>query len=409
MLWSKGLYVLKLLEEIKLSEEKHPFSKDNFYMSVQLVIRPDHTFRGIAGQVAKGHISVGDKVVVLPSLQSSSVKEILMHEKHLKESCIGESVVMVLADDIDVSRGDVLVAEKTAFNVVHAFVSDVVWLGEKPLAIGKQYWLKMGAFTCLAWIEEIIFLKDMLDLKEKKSQKVKINDIARVRISVGKQVVIAPYLENKTAGSFILVDKFRNDTLAAGMVLEGIYDEKQDLQTLKKKVKLAERLVRLDQKPALFIFTGIPGSAKIVLARALERFLFDKGYFVYTVDPENFEIDRHAEGETLRGVTNVFGALLDLGVVVFSTYTFAKKEDRSFVLNTFASQNIFEVFFDIDVEKARKRLLGLGRDPDNALLSYEKPHSPNLIIDANDLDVSEQLSKQLDRLYRFLQKKGLLH
>ena len=183
------------------------------------------------------------------------------------------------------------------------------------------------------------------------------------------------------------------------------HDEQTDIRSLSERLTAESRADRFSQKPSMIWFTGRPGSAKIVVARSLEKKLFQSGHLPYVLDPARIpETDRHATGKGLDSVINYADVILDSGVIVISAFTLPTEEDRSRVKEKFGAEQVLEIHSRADIKTCRARLEGLGRNPENALLEYTDPVNPDYVVNANELN----LSKELDAIMSLLLKKGFI-
>jgi selenocysteine-specific translation elongation factor len=232
-------------------------------------------YRGFAGQVASGRIAKGDPIMVMPSGKTSRVAGIDLFDRELDEAVPPLSVTIRLTDEVDVSRGDVLIDPRGRPQVSRKIEATVIWMNERPLDPGRSYLLKHAAQTTRAFIDELVCGIDLQTLAEKPITTVGLNDIARIRIRTNRALVFDPYGQNRTTGAFILIDSVTNDTVGAGMILSAAGHSESETGT---QISESERAERLRQKGAVVRLVAKDQLRAESFAYALERRLFDLGY-----------------------------------------------------------------------------------------------------------------------------------
>jgi len=305
-----GPTLLAYLENVPLTRQE---ALDDFRFPVQYVLRPHINYRGFAGTIASGRVRPGDEVLVLPSRRTTTVTHVDLFNEELSEAESPMSVALRLADEIDISRGDMLVPAAAAPNVVTHFEAMLVWLGRKELDLGKSYLLKHTTQTVRAEVSQIIHLVDLQNLEKTRASTFKLNDIGRVAVRTRRPIYVDPYDRNRTTGAFILIDSVTNDTVAAGMVAE--VAELGDSATSTTEgsgswVSDRERRERLGQAGAIVTIQESPSSLEI--GRAVERTLFDAGRVALLLD---LTTPPYQSPETL---TEVIRRLADAGVIVIA-------------------------------------------------------------------------------------------
>ena len=279
MLWFTGLPLMEALNTVKIAND-HNFVDARF--PVQYVNRPNLDFRGFCGTVASGVFKKGDIVTALPSGKSSKIKAIVTYDGDLDQAFPPMAVTFTLEDEIDVSRGDMLVGnQKNAPIVADKFRANIVWMAEKSLTPGRQYAIKLATRTVYGSISLIHHRIDVNTLEHHDANELKLNEIGSCTVSVNAPVVFDPYKNSKWTGSFIIIDRLTNGTVGAGMITGVTGDE--DLQP----VSAADRAARFSQTPTAIALTG--GNGKIV-AYQLERKLFDNGHAATVLEKHNAEL-----------------------------------------------------------------------------------------------------------------------
>lgn len=276
MPWFTGVPLMEALNTTPIVNDRD-FSNARF--PVQYVNRPNLDFRGFCGTIASGVFKKGDSITVLPSGKTSTIKSIVTYEGELEQAFAPMAVTLTIADEIDISRGDMIVGvEQTSAIVADQFKADIVWMTEKALTIGKQYVIKLATRSVSGTVSFIHYRIDVNTLEHHDADELKLNEIGSCTLSLGAPVVFDPYKLSKGTGSFIIIDRLTNVTVGAGMIV-GI-SEVDDLQ---KPVTAEDRLARFSQKPAVI---SLSGSDSDVVAYQLERKLFDNGHAVVVL-PES--------------------------------------------------------------------------------------------------------------------------
>ena len=216
MPWYEGASLLEYLESVPTTQ--HELIDDPFRMAVQWVSRPDYTFRGYAGRIASGRIRVGDPVVILPAGRRSMVERIVTMDEDLHQAIAGQSVTLTLADEIDCSRGDVIVSAHAVPETTDRLDATLVWMSDQKLIPHRSYWLKIGSQTLAASIDRTVSVIDVNNLGEREGEPLDLNDIGRVEIALDRSIPAVAYEQNRKLGGFILIDKLTNATVAAGLI-----------------------------------------------------------------------------------------------------------------------------------------------------------------------------------------------
>ncbi|HEB7547541.1 TPA: sulfate adenylyltransferase subunit CysN [Campylobacter coli] len=227
--WYNGKTLSELLDTLPITADFN----DEFIMSVQYVNRPHLNFRGFCGSIASGKISVGDEIMILPSLKTSKIKEIITPDienlkvldknekiQSSKNASFPSAITLTLEDEIDISRGDVIVSKNHSLKISNSFKAMMIWMSEAKFSLSGNYLIKIANLTTSITFEKIDFKKDINTFEESQSDELKLNDIAKCTLRLSKKTALAAYKDNKTLGSFIIIDRYSNETLAAGMVEE---------------------------------------------------------------------------------------------------------------------------------------------------------------------------------------------
>ena len=295
MSWYNGSTLMDFLETVNISSDRN-FT--DFRMPVQLVIRPDINFRGFAGTIASGIVRVGDEIMTLPSRKKSKIKEIVTQDGNLEEAFVPQSIVLTMEDEIECSRGDMIVKPKNLPKTEQKFDAMLVWMTDEAMVPGKQYLFKQTTKTAPGVIKTLQYEVDVNTMHSKPAPSLALNQIGRVNIELSQPIAFDRYRSNKSTGAFIVIDRITNGTVAAGMILDkrtsentgAWWDESPASATLTReisKVTDEERAARYGQKPITILFTGLPGSGKTTTAYGVERSLFDLGRSAAVLDGQN--------------------------------------------------------------------------------------------------------------------------
>ena len=284
--WYKGSTLLYHLESVKVDAADNVI---DFRFPVQYVIRPGMHFRGFSGQVASGHVRPGDEIMALPSGLTSKVKELVTRNGHLDIAYPGDSVAITLEDEIDISRGDMIVRKDNVPTIRNEFESFLCWMNEKELDVNKQYILQHTSRQVQVFIEDIFYRINVDTLQREEVNELKLNEIGRVKLKTSQSLFFDPYQINQKTGSFIIIDPTSNVTVAAGMIRAGStaskevhVEESKDLVSPNVtwepwNISREEREERNGQKAKVLWFTGISGAGKSTIAKALEKKLWETG------------------------------------------------------------------------------------------------------------------------------------
>jgi bifunctional enzyme CysN/CysC/sulfate adenylyltransferase subunit 1 len=272
--WWKGGTLLEFLETVPIANDRN---LENFRFPVQYVLRPDLHYRGFAGEVVSGSVKKGDSVMVLPSRKQTRVVGIDTFDGELETARAPMAVSLRLAEEIDISRGDMLVHPNDLPKATRAFDAMLVWLSERPLDTEKSYLLKHTTQMVRAQVQSVAFTVDLENLGEIPATTLGLNDIGKVRIEARRALYLDPYTKNRGTGSFILIDSLTNNTVAAGMILPGLDAIGATNDRGGSQVSAGERRERLGQMGACVVLQGSAALATEV-AFALERVLFDTGH-----------------------------------------------------------------------------------------------------------------------------------
>ncbi|WP_415898990.1 sulfate adenylyltransferase subunit CysN [Neptuniibacter sp. QD48_11] len=288
MSWFKGEPLMETLETVELANDQN---FDSLRFPVQYVNRPNLDFRGYCGTLTSGIVRPGDEVTVLPSGKSSKVKSIVTYEGEIEEAFPPMAVTLTLEDEIDISRGDILVHSNDVPETTNRFDSMVVWMSEEPLQKGRQYEVKLNTTRIAGGISNVRHRVDVNTLEQSAADSLELNEIARCEITLERPVVADDYRAHHGTGSFIIVDRLTNATVAAGMIIEG-GDEQTDLESKlvsASAVTTSDRTIRFGQQAATATIAGGSAEQRQTLLFSLESVLFEQGRAVVALNAEQLQ------------------------------------------------------------------------------------------------------------------------
>jgi bifunctional enzyme CysN/CysC len=400
-----------LLEHLETVPIASDVNYDDFRFPVQYVMRPDLNYRGFSGTIASGIVKKGDTLMVLPSRKTSKVVAIDTFDGELPQAHGAQSVTIKLADEIDISRGDMLVHEGNVPRVDHRFDAMMVWLSERALDRQKSYLLKHTTQLVRAEVEDVAFTVDLETLKQSEATRLELNDIGRVTLSCRRPLYFDPYKNNRVTGAFILVDSLTNNTVAAGMILPDAPQKAEDETTSpnslrpRSQVSPDERSERLGQKGATVWLTGLPASGKTAIAFALERRLFDQKRLAYVVDPDDgLSSGVRPDGSSPAQTPELARRCTDAGLIPIFAYASPLVADRLAIRDAVGSERFVEIHVKTSLEVRKRRdqrgVYGPGHQPP----SEEAPKTPDLVVSLDNSDPEEAAQA----IIGVLVKRGLL-
>ena len=396
--WYDGPPLIEYLDTVEIASEV----KDQpFRMPVQWVNRPNLDFRGFAGQILSGSLKPGDGVRALPSGKSSKVARIVTMGGDLDEAVEGQSVTLTLEDEIDVSRGDVLCADKQPAEVSDQFQATMLWMSDSAMLPGRSYVMKIGARECQMQVTEQRYRIDVNTRAHEAAKTLDLNEIGIVNIALDRDVAFDAYQDNRRMGGFIVIDRMTNETVGLGLInfalrrASNIHRQSMDIgKELRASMK--------GQKPVMLWFTGLSGAGKSTVANLVEKRLAAMGKHTYTLDGDNV---RHGLNndlgftdadrvENIRRVGEVAKLMLDAGLIVLVSFISPFRAERRIVRQMVEDGEFWEVFVDVPLDVAERRdVKGLYKKARAGEIKnftgidspYEAPTDPEIHIDADRL------------------------
>ncbi|WAG80039.1 sulfate adenylyltransferase subunit CysN [Metapseudomonas furukawaii] len=408
--WYTGQSLMEILETVEIAGDRNVA---DMRFPVQYVNRPNLNFRGFAGTLASGIVRKGDEVVALPSGKGSRVKSIVTYEGELEHAGPGQAITLTLEDEIDVSRGDMLVHADNQPLVTDSFDAMLVWMGEEPMLPGKKYDIKRATSYVPGSIPSIAHKVDVNTLEETAASSLQLNEIAKVKVSLDATIALDGYEQNRTTGAFIVIDRLTNGTVGAGMIISdpkagGNVSGHHGAQA---HVSAEERASRFGQKPATVLFSGLSGAGKSTLAYAVERKLFDMGRAVYVLDGQNLRHDlnkglpqdRAGRTENWRRAAHVARQFNEAGLLTLAAFVAPDAEGREQAKALIGADRLVTVYVQASPIVCRERdpqgLYAAGQDniPGESF-PYDVPLDADLVIDTQSVGVEEGVRQVLDLL-----------
>jgi bifunctional enzyme CysN/CysC len=395
--WYRGPALLPYLEEIEVNDDR---AAQPFRMPVQLVSRPDADFRGFAGTVASGSIGVGEDVVVLPSGGTSKVKQILGPGGECKTAAAGDAVTLTLSDEVDVARGDMLVGPHLRAQVADQFAAHLVWMSKEKLLPGRSYLMKINHGTVAATVTALKHRIDVNTLSKVAAKTLSLNDIGVCNLSLARRVAFDVFRENRDTGSFILIDRYTNETIAAGMIDFALW-RAGNIRHQRLAVTTAERSQLMGHKPLVLWFTGLSGAGKSTIANLVEAQLHARGVHTTMLDGDNVRLGLNKDlgftepdrVENIRRVGEVAKLMAEAGLVVLCSFISPFRAERRMVRELVGGNAFIEVFVDTPLKTCiardpkglyRRALSGEIRNFTGVDQTYELPEQPELHLMAGD-------------------------
>ena len=405
--WYTGPTLLEHLETVDV--EERAVAKP-FRMAVQWVNRPNLDFRGFSGTIASGEVRPGDSLVVAKSGKIGTVARIVTHDGDLLEGQAGEAVTIVLEEEIDISRGDVLAAVDARPEVSDQFAAHLVWMAEEHLLPGRPYLLKCGTRTVSATVTEIKYEIDVNTFDHLAAKALKLNQVAFLNLSLAEPIAFDPYAENRETGAFILIDRFTNATVAAGMISFGLR-RATNVHWQAVDVTREARAAQKGQKPRVVWFTGLSGSGKSTIANIVEKKLAALGRHTFLLDGDNV---RHGLNrdlgftdadrvENIRRVGEVAKLMTDAGLIVLVSFISPFRAERRMVRELTLPGEFVEVFVDTPIAECERRdVKGLYAKARSGRLKnftgidspYEPPEAPEIHLDTTQV-TAEAAAEQI--------------
>ena len=411
--WYNGQTIMEYLETVEISNQK---TLQSFRMPVQWVNRPNSNFRGFSGLISSGEINSGDKIRILPGGQTSTIKSIVTWGGNLTTAKAGQSVTIILDDEIDVSRGDVITISEDPCSEADQFQARILWMNENPMMPGRQYLLKSNSQSAMLTLGRLKHRIDVNTLDHLPAKTLELNEIGVCNISLDKRIAFDSYDKNQTMGGFIVIDRLSNNTVGMGLI-DFALRRSENIHWQKMDVSQESRAEQKSQVPKIIWFTGLSGSGKSSIANILEKKLQSLGRHTITLDGDNIRhgINRDLgftdadRVENIRRIGEVAKLMLNSGLICITSFISPFESERRMVRSLVSENEFIEVFVDTPLSVCEQRdVKGLyakarsGEIPNFTGISspFEKPINPEIRIDTLNISAEEAA----DQIIEFLSK-----
>ena len=428
MPWYGGVPLLEHLESVHIASDRNLI---DLRFPVQYVLRPDLTFRGFAGTVASGVLRPGDDIMELPSRKRSTVKAVYVDKQEVPEAFPPLAAVVTLEDEVDISRGDMLVRPENLPRISHDIEAMLVWMNEKPLAVGREYFIKHTTNLITGVVNRVHYRVDVNSLHRQPASTLELNEIGRVQLSLVRPLPHDPYNRNHVTGAFILIDRITNDTVAAGMIRGNKPQEAGSELTAAtaeaprpiepSEVTRDERIALFGHPPVTIWITGLPGSGKSSIARALEKRLVGMRHAATMIDgsalrqgiSRDLGFSGDARQENVRRAAAIARLFNDAGLITVAALVSPFADDRAAAQMTVGADQFILVHAaaPADACEARDTTGAWAKARAGELTyftgvsaPYEEPATPDLRLESHELAVDECV----DRIVTLLRERGIL-
>ena len=428
MPWYRGNTLMNFLESVYIGSDRN---LEDFRLPIQYVNRPNLDFRGFCGTIASGILRKGDEIMVLPSKRTSRVKRLVTQDGDLDEAFCPQSITVVLDDEVDCSRGDMIVRPGNVPKSSNQFDATIVWLNADALLPGKSYLFKHTSQTIPGQIDSLRYRVDVNTLHRSPAPDLQLNEIGRCSITLSQSIYFDAYKRNRSTGAFIIIDRLTNATVGAGMITDrdtarpkaAWESTEQDSAKTESmtEVNPQERSARFGQSPATILFTGLTGTGKSTIARAVERALFDQGRAVMVLDGEkmrngvNQDLGFSVEdrSENLRRSAHIARIMNDAGLICLAAFVAPSESIRARVAELVGKDKFFVVHLTADeqVRIARdskghyaKAQAGVLPNFPGVSALYEAPEKADLVVDSG----KHSLESCVEQVLELLTHRGVL-
>lgn len=409
MHWYQGPTLLGFLETVDIRDR---LTQHAFRFPVQWVNRPNAEFRGFSGTVVAGSIKPGDEVRALPSGQMASIDRIVLSTNDLDRAVTDQAVTLTLDREIDLSRGDLIVAADAPCEVSDQFEAELVWMDNEPGYVGRRYSFQLGTSQANASLTDIKFKYDVNTFEQLSGRELSFNEIANVQITLDAEIPFEAYTDCPGLGAFVLIDRYTNATVAAGMIRFALR-RSSNVHRQALSVDRAARERLSGHRGRVAWLTGLSGSGKSTIANAAEKILHEQGYRTYILDGDNV---RHGLSkdlgftvadrvENIRRIAEVAKLMLDAGVIVLTAFISPFRDERDMAKSLFEPDDFLEVFVDTPLAVAEERdPKGLYKKARSGELpnftgidsEYQPPKDPSLVLTTDGRTVEESAQELVE-------------
>ena len=429
--WYRGPTILHQLETVKVGAGRNVV---DFRFPVQYVIRPHQGFRGYAGRVASGSIAPGEDIVALPSGQESRIRSIVRMEDDIQRARAGDSVVITVEDDLDIGRGDMIVRRRNQPLVTRSIDADICWMSEEPMDTNRRWALQHTTRNVQAVVGNVIYRMNIDTLHRETANAFGLNDIGRIEFELADPLFVDAYRINRETGSFILIDPDTNNTVAAGMIRGAAQHVPPVGRTPAMERPVSPGVVwdeffipretreqRQGHLAAVLWMTGLSGSGKSTIARALEQRLFEQGVRTMSIDGDyvrhglcgDLSFSEADRAENIRRVSETARLFFEQGSITICSLVSPYRRDRAYPRHIIPEDRFFEVHVDCDLELCKERdpkglykkaLDNEIRDFTGISAPYEAPENPEIRLQTDALPLEECV----DRIVAMLAAQGII-
>jgi bifunctional enzyme CysN/CysC len=415
--WYHGPTLMAHLETVPVGDE---LADQPFRLPVQWVNRPNQNFRGFSGTVVSGTVRPGDVVKVMPSARTSTVDRIVTYDGDLAAGIAGQSLTVTLKDEIDVSRGSFLCAASAPLEVSDQFEVDILWMSDEPMLPGRPYIIRTGTSQVPGSFEELKYKVNVNTMEHVAAKSLALNEIGVCNLELDRAIAFAPYTENRHLGSFIIIDRFSNNTVGMGLVRFALR-RAANIHWQAVDVHKEARAALAKQRPAVLWFTGLSGAGKSTIANLVEKKLHAAGHMTYLLDGDNI---RHGLNrdlgftdadrvENIRRVAEVSKLMVDAGLIVLVSFISPFRSERLMARELVAKDEFIEIFVDTSLAEAERRdVKGLYAKARRGEIKhftgisspYEAPEAAEIRIDTAHLTAEGAA----ERIVAYLMDRGRL-
>ena len=410
--WYNGSTLLTHLEDVKILQNTGGIK--NFRMPVQWVNRPNQNFRGFSGKIVAGTVKPGDKVRILPSEKTSHVDRIVTYDGDLDQAVSDQSITLTLKDEVDCSRGQIIVSASSPLESADQFETILIWMDENTLIPGRSFYLKIGTETVSAIVSKLKYKINVNTMEKIMAKTLNLNDISIANVTTDRSIPFTPYNENRTLGGFILIDKMTNITVGAGLINFALR-RANNIHLQAMDVTRDHRAKLKNQKPAVIWMTGLSGSGKSSIANAVEKKLLQIKRHTFILDGDNVRLGLNKDLgftntdriENIRRVGQVAKLMTDAGLIVIVAFISPFQSERDMVRQMMDSNEFVEVFIDTPLSVAEERdVKGLYAKARSGQIKnftgidspYEIPKNPDIHIKTIDLTIDEAAEQILRKI-----------
>jgi bifunctional enzyme CysN/CysC len=411
--WYSGPPLLDYLETVDVEDDR---AGKPFRMPVQWVNRPNSDFPGLVGTIVSGGARPGDEIAVLPSGQTTKIKTLTGPGGDLDSAQAGDAVTITLADEIDAARGDMLAAARDRAQTADQFAAHLVWMSHEHLLPGRAYVMKINHCTLAATVSELKHRIDVDTLAKLAAKTLALNEVGVCNLSLARSVAFDAYADNRDTGAFILIDRYSNETVAAGMI-DFALRRATNIHHQNITISKAERTALMHHKPVVLWFTGLPGAGKSTIANLVEAALHARGVHTVILDGDNIrhglsrdlgftEADRV---ENIRRIGEVAKLMTEAGLIVLCSFISPFRAERRMVRELLDEGEFVEIFVDTPLAECiardpkglyRRALAGEIKNFTGVDQPYEVPENPEVRLLAGRKDADRLAHEVIESLGR---------